>query len=222
MKKQTTVLFSLSLISAMLMPHCSLAFGLDRDAQAEQEKAALQALQSAHAAEEDAADFKATETAPRESGMKNPVCNMEATVTSVEANAANPAYYVVKTEIKNITVSQATSESACDGAYQRQLEKAGQIMKASDYQSEPVKAGDDINARVQFAAEEGMQGYFLSNVAVTSSAAPAAEANDEPGKSGSMEKKEDSTKTLIGAFGLVTLLMVAGIIYASRDKSKKA
>jgi hypothetical protein len=206
----------------MLMPHCSLAIGLDTDRQTEEEQASLRAIEEARAAEATEAPYQTTGEAVNNPTITNPVCNMEATVTSIGVSAANPDYYDVKVEIKNMTVSQATTESACGGVYQRQIEKTGQIMRASDYQNEPVEVGDDINAQVQLMDEGDIQGYFLSNTTVTSSAAPAAAAQGTAEDNNSIEEKADSTKILIGAFSLVTLLILVGMIYASRDKSKKS
>lgn len=220
MKARTTTLLFLSFVSVMLMPHCSLAVAEDNDTMTEEDKTALRAMEKAYAAEE-TEDSQVKPTDSQASEIRNPVCNMEATVTSVGANTENPAYYDVKVEIKNMTVSQATTGSACGGIYQRQIEKTGQIMKASDYQNEPLDAGDDINAQVQFVTEGGMQGYLLSNIVVTSSATPAAGAQDAAEKDDSGEKKADSTKALVGAFSLVTLLILVGMIYLSRDKSRK-
>jgi len=221
MKAQTTVLIFLLFASVLLMPHHSLAVAEDNDAITAEERASLRAIEESYAAEETESSYRISGEAAQNPIIANPICNIEATVTSIETNADNPAYYNTKIDIKNMTVSQAVTESACGGVYRKQIEKTGQIMPASEYQKEAIKAGDDIRAQVEFKDDGTMKGYFLSNVTVTSPAPEPAAPQETEQKNNSMQEKKDSTNTLIGAFSLLTLVILVGMIYAARDKSKK-
>lgn len=221
MKVRMTASFFFFLLPALLLPHCSLAVAEDNDAITDKDKAALQAIEKAYAAEESGDDSQTVPSAAAVSDIKNPVCNMEATVTSVGINQENPAYYDLKVEIRNLTVSQATAATACGGIYKKQIENTGQLMRTSDYEKEPVNVGDDIKAQVQFNRDGSLQGYFLSNIAVTSPIASAAAVTKTDQPADSRGAEEGSTKNIIAAFSLLTLVILVGMIYASRDKSKK-
>ena len=161
------------------------------------------------------------------SSVPGPICILDATVRTVRKNSANPDYYDVSFKINGINAAEVNATSPCDESYATQIEKSGQIIKASDYLKQAIQEGDNIKTEVEFANDGILTGYFLSNILVTNQSdkiqsqtsqeeAAVAAANNQ-----SANNKNDSFRKLIGAFSLLTILILAGMIYSTRDKTKK-
>lgn len=162
------------------------------------------------------------ETPPEESRL----CNITATVHAIQQNTDHPDYYDVRVEITGINASGTTAATACDKEYATQIERAGQILKVADYLEQNIKENDNIKAEVQFTRSGELTGYFLNGIQIveqtvaTSQGQTSQTATAVSGETKS--EKESSIMSFIKAFSLITIAILAFMVYSSRDKLKKS
>ena len=172
-------------------------------------------------------DETATNQETDVSSVPGPICILDATVRTVQKNSLNPDYYDVNLKINGISAAEANATSLCDESYAAQIEKSGQVIETSDYLKQAMQEGDSIKAEVESANDGTLTGYFLSNILIANQSdkiqsqtgqeeSAVAAANNQPANN-----KNDSFQKLIGAFSLLTILILAGMIYSARDKTKK-
>lgn len=197
--KKTDLLF-LALALVLLAPQNSHAIALSKDSAA---------TPSAEAA---------AETPPSE----GPACNLEATVRSIQQNAEKPEYYDVSVEINGINATEPDTVSVCSQNYANQIEKTGQILKASLYQEKAIREGDGIKAQVQFEGDGTMSGYFLKDIQIIRQSdiqvPNQTETEDYTADDGVLIKENDSTKMLFASLTILTLFALSAMIYSTREK----
>ena len=148
-----------------------------------------------------------TEAPPTES----PVCNLEANILAIEKNPANGDYYDVSIEVNSVNISRASEPSACDANYGEQIRKSGLTLKTSEYLKQVVQKGDIIRAKVRFTGDGTLTGYFLSDIQITGQV-------DDKGQTATAAKAA-STEKVIGAVSILTIMVLAGMIYSSRKRT---
>lgn len=159
-----------------------------------------------------------TETPPSE----GPECNIEATVRSIQQNATHSEYYDVSVEINGINATETDTVSVCSQNYANQIEKTGQILKASLYQEKAIREGDGIKAQVKFEGDGTMSGYFLKDIQIIrqSDIETPNQTGDEDNTADDaiLVKKNDSTKMLFASLTILTLFALSAMIYSTREK----
>lgn len=189
MKSQKTFLLFPLLALSLLSPQYSHAIALDQSAT------------------DETVTKEVTEAVP----IQSPVCNLEAAVLTAEKNPDNPDYYDVNVDVKNINISEASEATACNADYGEQIRKSGLILKTSDYLKQAVKKGDVIRAKVRFGSDGTLTGYFPSSIEVTGQVSDKGQT--------ATAAKNDSTRRVIEAVSLLTILVLAGMIYSSRKRT---
>jgi len=195
--KNKRLLLVLALIGLLSLPQDSSANALSRDTEAA----------PAASAEENVA------TAADDS---SPACIIEGTVRTVRQNTASPDYYDVSIELSGISAVSGEGAGNCDGKYASQIEKAGQILRASDYLKKAIKEEDGVKAKITFGSDGNMTGFFLSDIQITDEAATLADKKIDTTKTA--KKDDDSTKMLFGALGLVLVFTLSAMVYSTRTK----
>lgn len=148
-----------------------------------------------------------TEAAP----IQSPICNLEANVLTAEKNPDNPDYYDIGVDVNSINISEASEATACSADYGEQLRKSGLILKTSDYLRQAVKKGDVIRAKVRFGSDGILTGYFPSSIEITGQVSDNGQT--------ATAAKNDSTRRVIESVSLLTILVLAGMIYSSRKRT---
>lgn len=143
--------------------------------------------------------------------IQSPVCNLEATVLTAEKNPDNPDYYDIGVDVNSINISEASEATACSADYGEQLRKSGLILKTSDYLRQAVKKGDVIRAKVRFGSDGILTGYFPSSIEITGQVSDNGQT--------ATATKNDSTRRVIESVSLLTILVLAGMIYSSRKRT---
>lgn len=155
------------------------------------------------------------ETPPSES----PACVLEGTVRSAEENTTDSHYFDISIEFNSFSATQEKYISSCDTGYGSQIEKAGQIMKAADFENQALQVGDSVKANVKFESDGKRTGYFLSDIKIISKAeADGNTTAQESVDSAATQKKNDSFLTLISGFSVITIVVLAFVIIASQKR----
>lgn len=172
--------------------------------------------------EEKPLSMETVETPPEESRL----CNITATVHAIQKNTDHPDYYDIRTEITGINASGTIDPTACNEEYAAQIERTGQILKVADYLEQNIKENDNIKAEVRFTSSGELTGYFLNGIQIveqtvaTSQGQTSQTAAAVSGETKS--EKESSIMSFIKAFSLITIAILAFMVYSSRDKLKKS
>ncbi|MDD3006653.1 MAG: hypothetical protein PHX30_03680 [Candidatus Pacebacteria bacterium] len=167
-----------------------------------------------------------TEAPPTES----PICDITATVRSIQKNI-NPNYYDIRIEITDINAVNDDDTSTCNKNYAAQIDRAGQILDIDDYPEQGMEENDNIETKVQFTSDGELSGYFLTEIQLI-------DRNDDEILNESESESQDQTENIpitetsdykndyfmsfIKAFSLLTIVILAFMVYASRDKLKKS
>ena len=105
----------------------------------------------------------------------NPICAIDATVLTVQkvktniAGLGNPPredfyYYAVKLKIQNSSVYQQEGFGSCDSLINLDQDSK---LNLTEYDKAPIKAGQKINAKIRFGGDEWFNGYFLSDIRIS-------------------------------------------------------
>ncbi|MHB8831457.1 MAG: hypothetical protein ACYC44_05090 [Patescibacteria group bacterium] len=93
-------------------------------------------------------------------------------------------YYAVKLKIETSSTYQQDGSGSCEDLVDQE---ANSIVTLSEYEKTPVKAGQEVGARIHYGGDERLGGYFLTNVKILKEGMPPAEAGDESAIKNSQE-----------------------------------
>ena len=105
----------------------------------------------------------------------SPVCSIDATVLTVQKVKTNIAglgyppredfyYYAVKLKIQSSSVYQQEGFGSCNDLINLDQDSKLHLM---EYDKAPIKAGQKINAKIRFGGDEWFNGYFLSDIKIS-------------------------------------------------------
>lgn len=157
-----------------------------------------------------------TEAPPSES----PTCEIQGIVSEINEKNGDLSYYDVKLKITGIAgYKPSVQEAACNENYSSQIEKAGQILFKSEYDTTPIKKGDSIKALVVFSAENTLAGYFLHDIQVTQENQDVSASNQTLPNPVSIIDK-DYSKIILASVAIVAILILL-ILYRYFKKKKR-
>ncbi|MDD5726351.1 MAG: hypothetical protein PHC53_02975 [Patescibacteria group bacterium] len=122
----------------------------------------------------------------------SPTCEIKAIILSAAKKTTNlnrseevPIdYYAVKLKIETSLTYQQDGGGSCEDLVDQE---ANSIVTLSEYKKIPVKAGQEISARIHYGGDERLGGYFLTNVEILKEGVPTVEAGDESAIKSSQE-----------------------------------
>ncbi len=114
----------------------------------------------------------------------SPTCEIKATILNVAKKTTNVNrseevpidYYAVKLKIETSSTYQQDGSGSCEDLADQEVNS---VVTLSEYEKTPVKAGQEVGARIHYGGDERLGGYFLTNVEILKVGVPTVEEDEE-------------------------------------------